>query len=29
MRRADSVYVGFARYRRRITRRAVPIFVLE
>ena len=29
MRSADDVYVGFAKYRRRITRRAVPVFVLE
>jgi deazaflavin-dependent oxidoreductase (nitroreductase family) len=29
MRQADAVYVGFARYRRRISRRAVPIFVLQ
>jgi deazaflavin-dependent oxidoreductase (nitroreductase family) len=29
MRRADQVYVGFAKYRRRITRRDVPVFVLE
>ena len=29
MRRADEVYVGFPKYRRRITRRAVPVFVLE
>ncbi len=28
MRRADEVYIGFAKYRRRITRRDVPIFVL-
>jgi deazaflavin-dependent oxidoreductase (nitroreductase family) len=29
MGRADDVYVGFARYRARITRRTVPIYVLE
>jgi deazaflavin-dependent oxidoreductase (nitroreductase family) len=29
MRQADAVYVGFAKYRRRISRRAVPIFVLQ
>jgi deazaflavin-dependent oxidoreductase (nitroreductase family) len=29
MRRADDVYVGFAKYRRRISRRTVPIFVLR
>ena len=29
MRRADEVYVGFAKYRRRVTRRSVPIFVLR
>ncbi len=29
MHQADEVYVGFARYRRRITRRNVPVFVLE
>ena len=27
--RADEVYVGFPKYRRRISRRAVPVFVLE
>jgi deazaflavin-dependent oxidoreductase (nitroreductase family) len=29
MRRADALYVGFAKYRRRIHRRAIPIYVLE
>lgn len=29
MRQADAVYVGFPKYRRRISRRAVPVFVLE
>jgi deazaflavin-dependent oxidoreductase (nitroreductase family) len=29
MRQADAVYLGFAKYRRRISRRAVPIFVLR
>ena len=27
--RADEVYVGFAKYRRRITHREVPVFVLD
>lgn len=26
---ADDIYVGFARYRRRISRRDVPVYVLE
>jgi deazaflavin-dependent oxidoreductase (nitroreductase family) len=29
IRRADEEYVGFAKYRRRISRRTVPVFVLE
>jgi deazaflavin-dependent oxidoreductase (nitroreductase family) len=29
MRQADAVYVGFAKYRQHISRRAVPIFVLR
>jgi hypothetical protein len=29
MRQADRVYVGFPKYRRRISSRAVPVFVLE
>ena len=29
MRLADSVYAGFPKYRRRITTRRVPVFVLE
>jgi hypothetical protein len=29
MRQADAVYVGFPKYRRRISRRTVPVFVLE
>ena len=28
LRRADEVYVGFAKYRRRISRRTVPVFLL-
>ena len=29
LQRADVVYVGYAKYRQRITERAVPVFVLE
>lgn len=29
MQRADALYVGFAKYRRRVSGRAIPIYVLE